>query len=667
DNISGLKRRVAGLLGLENPQKSPVMTTWKDYFQTDISVPTTSDLFFINATTRPLDTIAAESPDDLVFTYTELSDVARIFFVDAENYVLLGKVDLVEDDRSEGSGTTVTVAETLASDLQTAYTEVRDGKSAETAVEERFLAVFDWPESAVAQAALLEEVAAVRQSLMEAHAPALGVRARASTVEGETKWRCVLREDTATELSASNKLTWYSNGESSAYETLSGNLNAILGDIRDGSEPELDPVMERVFVELPDLTEAEKVALKDWYAENWTRFKDAYYAYPEMRIRDVGAQIRLVLVNLTLVDVLVSDALYTTETEAEAALDLEALEGELETGRKGIVARIQLEVWLGEVYAEREWYLRRGERYEDGRDLVDVILGMETEGNFSSVNVNEGMAYQIEVRRGSTEGPVMYTSVQLFDNVADARAAIADYAQVDSDVLSLPAESAPASLIQFHVVEHPLFFVDDAEGRFYQLQLLDESGLFAFEWPWMTVSARERVLGQLSDPEVDPFFEYVALESSEHAVDADNTRYRVDISLAVDDFVGRGLQTYADLNAAEAAVEVFLDFFHAVRAGHYAMERLVRISPHPWNFRVTVLVPDWATGKFQSASFRELLEKTLRESCPAHLMLGVHWIGKGEMMEFEHLLAQWHACAWDGDTRLLGELNRELTEFLVRL
>jgi len=60
----------------------------------------------------------------------------------------------------------------------------------------------------------------------------------------------------------------------------------------------------------------------------------------------------------------------------------------------------------------------------------------------------------------------------------------------------------------------------------------------------------------------------------------------------------------------------------------------------PYSFRTTALLPCWPK-RFQDATFRNLVEKTIQTQFPAHIHTRVVWVGVQEMQRFEKAFYAW--------------------------
>ena len=59
--------------------------------------------------------------------------------------------------------------------------------------------------------------------------------------------------------------------------------------------------------------------------------------------------------------------------------------------------------------------------------------------------------------------------------------------------------------------------------------------------------------------------------------------------------------------------------------------------------QLSIVLPAWAdeASQVDQTAFQQFLIKTLREHCPAHLRLYLHWLDKDQMEKFEIALQQW--------------------------
>lgn len=88
----------------------------------------------------------------------------------------------------------------------------------------------------------------------------------------------------------------------------------------------------------------------------------------------------------------------------------------------------------------------------------------------------------------------------------------------------------------------------------------------------------------------------------------------------------------------------------------------------PYSFRVSVVLPYWP-ARFRNLNFRALLERTIREEAPAHVLVKVCWIGQLQMIEFDAAYRAWltaRAAATPNATDVRNT-SRTLIEILERL
>jgi hypothetical protein len=67
----------------------------------------------------------------------------------------------------------------------------------------------------------------------------------------------------------------------------------------------------------------------------------------------------------------------------------------------------------------------------------------------------------------------------------------------------------------------------------------------------------------------------------------------------------------------------------------------------PYSFRVSVLLPYWL-NRFRDPEHRAVVEKTLREECPAHIYLKICWIANHQMMALDEHYETWLGSYTDG-------------------
>jgi hypothetical protein len=81
----------------------------------------------------------------------------------------------------------------------------------------------------------------------------------------------------------------------------------------------------------------------------------------------------------------------------------------------------------------------------------------------------------------------------------------------------------------------------------------------------------------------------------------------------------------------------------------------------PYSFRVSVVLPYWPE-RFRNLHFRALLERTLREEAPAHVLVKVCWISQQQMIEFDAAFRAWLTAkaAADPDPAALHDTARDL-------
>ncbi len=88
----------------------------------------------------------------------------------------------------------------------------------------------------------------------------------------------------------------------------------------------------------------------------------------------------------------------------------------------------------------------------------------------------------------------------------------------------------------------------------------------------------------------------------------------------------------------------------------------------PYSFRVSVVLPYWPE-RFRNLHFRALLERTLREEAPAHVLVKVCWISQQQMIEFDAAFHAWliAKAAADPDPAALRDTARDLIEIMEGL
>ncbi len=60
----------------------------------------------------------------------------------------------------------------------------------------------------------------------------------------------------------------------------------------------------------------------------------------------------------------------------------------------------------------------------------------------------------------------------------------------------------------------------------------------------------------------------------------------------------------------------------------------------PYSFRATVVLPGYQS-RFSNIAFRRYAEKIFRQEAPAHVMLKICWVGKDDMILFQHAYRNW--------------------------
>jgi len=60
----------------------------------------------------------------------------------------------------------------------------------------------------------------------------------------------------------------------------------------------------------------------------------------------------------------------------------------------------------------------------------------------------------------------------------------------------------------------------------------------------------------------------------------------------------------------------------------------------PYSFRVSVVLPGYPT-RFRNVDFRRYAERLLRLELPAHVLARICWVGRAELLEFEHAYRAW--------------------------
>jgi hypothetical protein len=88
----------------------------------------------------------------------------------------------------------------------------------------------------------------------------------------------------------------------------------------------------------------------------------------------------------------------------------------------------------------------------------------------------------------------------------------------------------------------------------------------------------------------------------------------------------------------------------------------------PYSFRVSIVLPYWP-ARFRDLNFRALLERTIREEAPAHVLVKICWIGQQQMIELDAAYRTWltaKAAAAPSATDIRNA-SRTLIEILERL
>jgi hypothetical protein len=88
----------------------------------------------------------------------------------------------------------------------------------------------------------------------------------------------------------------------------------------------------------------------------------------------------------------------------------------------------------------------------------------------------------------------------------------------------------------------------------------------------------------------------------------------------------------------------------------------------PYSFRVSVILPYWPQ-RFRNLHFRALLERTLREEAPAHVLVKVCWISQQQMIELDAAFRAWLTAkaAADPDPVAVRNTARDLIEIMEGL
>ncbi len=89
----------------------------------------------------------------------------------------------------------------------------------------------------------------------------------------------------------------------------------------------------------------------------------------------------------------------------------------------------------------------------------------------------------------------------------------------------------------------------------------------------------------------------------------------------------------------EKEIEQLMAFF-GFEFDWYCEENACDNNEDPYSFRATVVLPCW-TERLRDATFRNLVEKTIRTQSPAHAHIRIVWLGMLEMKAFEKVY-----CAW---------------------
>jgi hypothetical protein len=85
-----------------------------------------------------------------------------------------------------------------------------------------------------------------------------------------------------------------------------------------------------------------------------------------------------------------------------------------------------------------------------------------------------------------------------------------------------------------------------------------------------------------------------------------------------------------------------------------------------YSYQCSLVLPAWPS-RFQRTEFRRYLKNLVLLHAPAHLTMNFHWLGIGEMAEFENLYEDW-LMAKEVPEPLqpdLDQLSNQLAELLV--
>jgi len=83
--------------------------------------------------------------------------------------------------------------------------------------------------------------------------------------------------------------------------------------------------------------------------------------------------------------------------------------------------------------------------------------------------------------------------------------------------------------------------------------------------------------------------------------------------------------------------------------------------------QLTVILPDW-TARFSDPDFRMYTENIIRNECPAHIYVHIHWLEFQKMEEFEIIFKSWLNCKHTGDDfSKLNRLSDTFYDFLYAL
>jgi hypothetical protein len=89
-------------------------------------------------------------------------------------------------------------------------------------------------------------------------------------------------------------------------------------------------------------------------------------------------------------------------------------------------------------------------------------------------------------------------------------------------------------------------------------------------------------------------------------------------------------------------------------------------SPDFYACRLSVVLPRWP-ARFAEVGFCRLVQDTVRQNCPAHVLPTFVWLDLEPMRQFERLHAQWldQLGRRDDGFRALNDTAPQLSDFLV--